>query len=75
MASSSGDDESDWEEEGGETTAPCLCLFCNVVLDKCPQLVLEHCCQQHSFDLQEYTRKMREYQSYKQVDLVVECLQ
>ena len=60
MASSgtSGDDESEWEE-GGEVTVPCQCLFCNVVLDGYPQLVLEHCYQQHSFDLQDYTKKMR----------------
>ena len=60
MASSSGSDESDWEEDAGEATVPCQCLFCDVVLDGGPQMVLEHCSQQHSFDLKEYTRKMRE---------------
>ena len=65
MASSSGDDESEWEEEGGEATVdlPCKCLFCNAVLDSGPQSVLEHCSQQHSFDFEEYTRKLREYRA------------
>ena len=68
MASSgtSGDDESEWEE--GEVTVPCQCLFCNVVLDGCPQLVLEHCYQQHSFDLQDYTKKRRKaYKYHRQI--------
>ena len=63
MASSSGDDESGWEEEGEEATVPCKCLFCDVVLDGGPQLVLEHCSEQHSFDFKEYTRKMCKYRA------------
>ena len=63
MSSSSGDDGSDWEEVGEEAITTCHCLFCDVV-DSGAQLVLNHCCQQHSFDLQQYTRRMREYINY-----------
>ena len=59
-SSSSSSSGSDWEEEEDAASVPCQCLFCSAIIDGGAQLMLDHCCQHHSFDLKEYVRKMRE---------------
>ena len=57
-SSSSSNDGSDWEEEEGGETVGCPCLFCSFVSHDGAHLLLDHCSQDHSFDIREYARKM-----------------
>ena len=54
---SSGSDTEDWEETGLESS-PCLCLFCISKFDGGSSAVLDHCSQEHGFDLFKFAQKL-----------------
>ena len=61
VSSSSSGDGSDWEEWEGEEEVGCCCLFCSVIVNGGAHLLLEHCSQEHFFDLNDYINKLSEW--------------
>ncbi len=50
--------DSDWEdEESGEASAPCPCLFCDKELESSGG-VLDHCSGEHGVDIQQIRAKL-----------------
>lgn len=62
MAESSSGDESeeDWDEASGSglDSAPCTCLFCATEFSEGSLAVLEHCANDHDFQLQQLVSKL-----------------
>lgn len=65
ISDSSSEDE--WEEEAESECFPCFCLFCSRVFDDGAFAVLDHCSQEHGFQLLELVSRLGKNEGKKSV--------